>query len=90
MARAWLVLGALALVYLQARLWLMPGNWREVWVLQEQLAVVLEQNQVLASQNADAEAWVRLLDSDAASLEFQARHDLGLVRPGETLYVIPQ
>nr|MBV6628558.1 septum formation initiator family protein [Oceanococcus sp. HetDA_MAG_MS8] len=90
MARAWLVLGALALVYLQARLWLMPGNWREVWVLQEELLAVDQHNEHLAARNADAEAWVRLLDGDPASLEFQARHDLGLVRPGETLYVIPQ
>lgn len=90
MARAWLVLGALALVYLQARLWLMPGNWREVWVLQEELLAVDQHNEHLAARNADTEAWVRLLDSDPASLEFQARHDLGLVRPGETLYVIPQ
>ncbi len=90
MARLWIVIALLALGYLQARLWLMPGNLWEVWENEAALEQLKMQNQMQARRNAEAEAWVRLLETDIDSIELQAREDLDLVRPGETLYLIPQ
>lgn len=90
MSRLWLIVALLALTYLQARLWFMPGNLREVWAKEQQLQMMQSENAQQAQQNADSESWVRLLEADEASIEAQAREDLDLVRPGEDLYLIPQ
>ncbi|MGB1557262.1 MAG: FtsB family cell division protein [Oceanococcaceae bacterium] len=78
----------LALAYLQARLWLLPGNLRAVGALQTQVAAVRENNARQSLANQEAEAWVRLLEDDMRSIEYQAREDLGLVGPGETLFLL--
>ena len=83
MPRLGVAIGALALIYLQARLWLLPGNLRELAELEAQATTAI-------AANAEAEAWVRLLEADLPSIEYQARHELGLIRPDETLYLIPQ
>lgn len=88
MPRLWVVIGALALAYLQARLWLLPGNLRAVDALQTQVAAVRENNARQSLANQEAEAWVRLLEDDMRSIEYQAREDLGLVGPGETLFLL--
>lgn len=88
MPRLWVVIGALALAYLQARLWLLPGNLRAVGALQTQVAAVRENNARQSLANQEAEAWVRLLEDDMRSIEYQAREDLGLVGPGETLFLL--
>ena len=88
MPRLWVVIGALALAYLQARLWLLPGNLRAVDALQTQVAAVRENNARQSLANQEAEAWVRLLEDDMRSVEYQAREDLGLVGPGETLFLL--
>ncbi len=90
MARLWVAIALLALGYLQARLWLMPGNLWEVWENEVALEQLKMQNQIQSQRNAEEEAWVRLLETDIDSIELQAREDLDLVRPGETLYLIPQ
>lgn len=90
MSRLWLIIALLALTYLQARMWLMPGNLREVWAKEEQLHQMQIENELQAQRNAENESWVRLLETDQSSIEAQAREDLDLVRPGEDLYLIPQ
>lgn len=90
MARLWLAIALLALAYLQARLWVMPGNLREVWENEAALEQMKMHNQMQEQQNAEEESWVRLLETDIDSIELQAREDLDLVRPGESLYLIPQ
>lgn len=90
MPRLGVAIGALALIYLQARLWLLPGNLRELAELEAQATTAIAANAAQARSNAEAEAWVRLLEADLPSIEYQARHELGLIRPDETLYLIPQ
>ena len=90
MPRLGLTIGLLALAYLQARLWVLPGNFRDVWEKEAALEQLHSLNAEQAQRNADDESWVRLLENDDDSIELQAREDLDLVRPGETLYLIPQ
>ena len=90
MERTGLVIALLVLTYLQARLWILPGNQREVDAAEHALQVLQQENQRLAERNAEEEAWVRLLENDPHSIELLAREQMDLVREGETLYLTPR
>lgn len=90
LARLGLVIALLVLAYLQARLWLLPGNLRDVRADTERLQAMQERNAAAAQRNADQESWVRLLEEDMDSIELQAREDLDLVQPDESLYLVPR
>lgn len=89
MGRTGLVIAVLVLTYLQARLWILPGNQRDVNAAETALETLRARNQLQADRNADDEAWVRLLVDDPYSLELLAREQMDLVREGETLYLTP-
>ena len=79
---------AVVLVLLQARLWLSNGGLREVWRLEAEVARRVEDNERLASRNATLEAEVRDLKQGLAAAEERARTDLGMIHAGETFYQI--
>jgi len=79
---------AVALVLLQARLWVSEDGLAEVRRLQREVALQREQNQRLAERNERLRAEVRDLKSGSAALEERARSDLGLIVPGETFFVV--
>jgi cell division protein FtsB len=79
---------AVVLMLLQARLWLSNGGLREVWRLEAEVTRRIEDNERLASRNATLEAEVRDLKQGLAAAEERARTDLGMIQAGETFYQI--
>jgi cell division protein FtsB len=83
-----MVVLALVLVLLQARLWLSSGGLREVWQLEAEVARRAEDNTRLAARNAALEAEVRDLKQGLSAAEERARTELGMIQAGETFYQI--
>jgi cell division protein FtsB len=83
-----MVVLALVLVLLQARLWLSNGGLREVWRLEAEVARRSEDNDRLVARNASLEAEVRDLKQGSAAAEERARTELGMIHTGETFYQI--
>jgi len=79
---------ALVLALLQARLWLSNGGLREVWRLEAEVVRRAEDNGRLGARNAALEAEVRDLKQGLAAAEERARTDLGMIHAGETFYQI--
>ena len=79
---------AVVLVLLQARLWLSNGGLREVWRLEAEVARRIEDNSRLASRNSALEAEVLDLKQGLAAAEERARTELGMIHSGETFYQI--
>jgi cell division protein FtsB len=83
-----MVVLAVVLVLLQARLWLSNGGLREVWRLEAEVARRIEDNDRLATRNAALEAEVRDLKQGLAAAEERARTELGMIHSDETFYQI--
>ena len=83
-----MVVLAVVLVLLQARLWLSNGGLREVWRLETEVARRVEDNQRLAARNTALEAEVLDLKQGLAAAEERARTELGMIHSGETFYQI--
>jgi cell division protein FtsB len=83
-----MVVLAVVLVLLQARLWLSNGGLREVWHLEAEVARRSEDNARLAARNSALEAEVRDLRQGTAAAEERARTELGMIHEGETFYQI--
>ncbi len=83
-----MVVLAVILALLQARLWLSNGGLREVWRLEAEVARRIEDNARLATRNAALEAEVRDLKQGLAAAEERARTELGMIHSGETFYQI--
>jgi cell division protein FtsB len=79
---------AVVLVLLQARLWLSNGGLREVWRLETEVARRIDDNGRLVARNSALEAEVRDLKQGLAAAEERARTDLGMIHSGETFYQI--
>jgi cell division protein FtsB len=83
-----MVVLAVVLVLLQARLWLSNGGLREVWHLEGEVARRSEDNARLAARNSALEAEVRDLRQGTAAAEERARTELGMIHENETFYQI--
>ena len=83
-----MVVLAVVLVLLQARLWLSNGGLREVWRLETEVARRVEDNDRLAARNSALEAEVRDLKQGLAAAEERARTELGMIHSSETFYQI--
>jgi cell division protein FtsB len=86
--RLLMIVLAVILVLLQARLWLSNGGLREVWRLEAEVARRVEDNSRLTARNSALEAEVRDLKQGLAAAEERARTDLGMIHSGETFYQI--
>jgi cell division protein FtsB len=85
----WLVLLLLILLAsLQYRLWVGQGSWAEITALQDQIEQQQQINQRLQARNAVLEKEVKDLKSGMESVEERARNELGLVKEGETFYLV--
>ena len=80
-------LGLLLLV-LQAMLWTGQGSVAEVVALKRQIAAFAGANAELRERNRRLEVEVAELKNGLDSVEEMAREELGLVRQGETFYVL--
>ncbi len=76
----------LALAGLQYRLWVGDGSLAQVRDLQKQIADQHGENERLLERNRILEAEVAELKKGTETVEERARHELGMVKDGETLY----
>ncbi len=83
-----MVVLAVVLVLLQARLWLSNGGLREVWRLEAEVARRTEDNGRLAARNSALGAEVLDLRDGLAAAEERARTELGMIHSDETFYQI--
>ena len=86
--RLLMVVLAVVLVLLQARLWMSNGGLREVWRLEAEVVRRSEDVSRLATRNSALEAEVRDLKQGLAAAEERARTELGMIHSGETFYQI--
>ncbi len=86
------IVAALALMFvgLQARLWVSEDGVHSRTRLREQAESALAENQQLAVRNAELDAEVQDLKSGKAAIEARARTTLGMIKPGETFYLVVQ
>ena len=75
---------------LQYRLRLGDNGLAEIRALQEQIAEQKGENERLLERNRILEAEVLELKSGMETVEERARHELGMVKEGETLYQLAQ
>ena len=86
---AWLAaLLAAAFVGLQYRLWFGDGSVPDVIALRAAVESQREENARLDDRNRELEAEVVDLKTGVESIEYRARHDLGMIRNDETFYQI--
>ena len=88
MQRLVLLAAILCLSYLQYRLWFADGGVVHVRYMQAQIAEQQEFNARLLARNAALQAEVDDLNAGVAAVEGRARTDLGMVKPGETFYLL--
>ncbi|WP_172147879.1 MULTISPECIES: cell division protein FtsB [Pseudomonas] len=80
----------LLLVGLQYRLWVGDGSLAQVTDLKHQIADQQGENQRLLERNRILEAEVMELKKGMETVEERARHELGMVKEGETLYQLTE
>ena len=64
------------------------GGWLDLRARQQRLTALEAELERLAAANDSLKTVLKLMAEDPAFLEKVAREDLGMVRPGETLYRI--
>ncbi len=77
-------------VVIQYPLWLGKGGWLKVWESDAQLRQQRETNRQLELRNAGLEAETRNLKSGLEAVEERSRFALGMVKPDESFYQLPQ
>lgn len=78
----------LIILGLQVRLWTGPGSLAEISRLEADIATQEAENAGLASRNQDLLTDVEELKNGTDGIEEMAREDLGLIKEGETFYMI--
>ena len=87
----WLFLILLLLLAgLQYRLWVGNGSLAQVTDLTQQIADQRAENEILLERNRVLDAEVLELKKGMETVEELARHELGMVKEGETLYQLAQ
>ena len=80
----------LLLAGLQYRLWVGEGSLAQVSRLQQQIAEQQGENERLLERNRILEAEVMELKRGMETVEERARHELGMLKEGETLYLLTE
>jgi cell division protein FtsB len=88
MRRIVTVILSLLLVALQYRLWIADGGLAHTHRLRGEVRAQLADNARLAARNAALDAEIRDLKSGVAATESRARMSLGMVREGETFFLV--
>lgn len=78
----------LILLGLQYRLWAGPGSFAHIDRLERAIAAQDEENEVLEERNRLLYGEVDELKTGLDAVEERARGELGLIREGETFYLI--
>jgi cell division protein FtsB len=89
MSKAWLTaVLVLMLVGLQYRLWVADGGIAHSLRLKHEVERNRTEVAKLRARNAKLDASVRNLKLGLDEIEIRARHSLGMVRQGETFYLV--
>jgi cell division protein FtsB len=88
-AKTWLFAYLGALAVLLAASALHPAGLRKHRALSADVQRVADENEKLREKNQRLRREARALAGDPAALERAAREELGYVRPGERVYVLP-
>ncbi|PKM34300.1 MAG: cell division protein FtsB [Gammaproteobacteria bacterium HGW-Gammaproteobacteria-12] len=80
----------LLLVGLQYRLWMGDGSLASASRLQQQIAEQQGENERLLERNRILEAEVMELKRGMETVEERARQELGMLKEGETLYLLTE
>lgn len=80
----------LFLAGLQYRLWIGEGSLAQVSRLQQQIAEQQGENERLLERNRILEAEVMELKRGMETVEERARQELGMLKEGETLYLLTE
>lgn len=86
------ILGALLLifVYLQYRLWIGDGSMAALVRLEEEIEKQSAENSRLQERNRLLTAEVVALKNNVDAIEERARTDLGMIKKGETFFMVLQ
>ncbi len=85
----WLVAAlAICIVYLQYRLWIGEGSIAEVVSLQDQIKQQYAEIDNLKERNRLLSIEVEELKTGLKTIEERARSELGMIKDGETLYIV--
>lgn len=86
-----MVLGIMVvlLLGLQYKAWFGDAGYLEAAALREKVASQRDRAEQLADRNRLLTAEVLALKAGYAAVEARARNDLGMIRQGETFYLIP-
>lgn len=86
--KAVLVILLIVLALLQVRLWTGPGSVADIVRLEGRIEKQDEENSQLAARNSGLMDEVSDLRNGLDSIEERARNELGMIRHGETFYLI--
>ena len=78
----------LMLILLQWRLWVGDGGVQELTQLEQKLAAQKAENESLQQRNQMLESEILDLKNGLEAVEERARSDLGMIRDGETFYMV--
>ena len=78
----------LILIGLQYRLWIGSGSFAEVWRLEEKIEQQVAKNKLLENRNMRLNEEVLDLKRGYDAIEERARFDLGMIKEGETFYMV--
>lgn len=83
-----LVILTLILLFLQYRLWVGEGSLAQKQVLEHKVEAQRQENAVLRERNQILANEVSNLKDGLESVEERARKDLGMIKDGETFYMV--
>lgn len=90
-ASYWLIFFLVLVLFgLQYRLWVGEGSLAQVTELKQQISEQRGENERLQERNRVLEAEVMELKKGMETVEERARHELGMVKDGETLYQLAE
>ena len=78
----------LILIGLQYRLWIGSGSFAEVWRLEEKIEQQVAKNKLLENRNMRLNEEVLDLKRGYDAIEERARFDLGMIKEGETFFMV--
>ena len=76
------------ILLLQVRLWVGEGSFAQVWALEQSIAEQRNENAERATRNERLQAEVRNLRNEQGAVDERARMNLGLIREGETFFLV--
>lgn len=88
MPRVVIILLCVLLAGLQWRLWIADGGVAHTHRLNQQVKAQRAENEKLRVRNAALDAEVADLNSGVAAVEARARSTMGMIKQGETFYLI--